>query len=189
VDATCGGHREEIEAVDDAGRQVSVRASEGSSALIVTVGTRACAIPLQHVAETMRPLAIEPISGTPEFVRGVSMIRGAPIPVVDLEMLFENAGHNAAYGRFVTLKVGERRVALAVDRVVGLRKLDSAQIGELPPLLRDVGADLIESIGTSDAQLLIVLRATRLVPDAVWATLEPLAMGLAMGPAMGTEAR
>jgi len=168
----------EIEAVDETGRQVSVRASEGSSALIVTVGTRACAIPLQYVAETMRPLAIEPISGTPEFVRGVSVIRGAPIPVVDLKMLLENGENNSAGGRFVTLKVGERRIALAVDGVVGLRKLDSAQIGELPPLLRDVGADLIEAIGTSDAQLLIVLRATRLVPNDVWATL-----------AAGTEAR
>lgn len=139
--------------------------------LIVTAGTRACAIPLQHVAETMRPLAIEPISGTPEFVRGVSVIRGAPIPVVDLKALLESGDTSAAYGRFVTVRVGQHRVALAVDSVVGVRKLDPAQIGELPPLLGDVNADVVEAIGTRDAQLLTVLRAARIVPEEVWATL------------------
>lgn len=145
--------------------------SERNSALIVTVGRRAYAIGLQHVVETMRPLAIEPISGTPKFVRGVSVIRGAPMPVVDLKALLEDGEHSAAYGRFVTVKVGERRVALAVDGVVGVRNLDPAQIGALPLLLQDIDANLVEAIGTCDAQLLMVLRAARLVPDDVWTTL------------------
>ena len=150
---------------------MTVRVSETSQVLIVTVGARACAIPLHHVAETMRPLPVEPVAGTPAFVRGVSVIRGAPTPVVDLEALLENGENSATHGRFVTLKVGERRVAIGVDGVVGLRNLDSAQLGELPPMLRDVAADLIEAIGTRDAQLLVVLRAARIVPDEVWATL------------------
>ena len=150
---------------------MTVRASERSPVLVVTVGARACAIPLHHVAETMRPLPIEPVAGTPGFVRGVSVIRGAPTPVVDLKALLENGENSATYGRFVTMKLGERRVAIGVDGVVGLRNLDSAQLGELPPILRDVAADLIEAIGTRDAQLLVVLRAARIVPDEVWTTL------------------
>jgi len=139
--------------------------------LIVTVGSCACAIPLHHVAETMRPLPIEPVAGTPGFVRGVSVIRGAPTPVVDLRALLESGETSAAYGRFVTMKLGERRVAIAVDGVVGVRTLDSTEIGELPPLLGDAAAELIEAIGTRDAQLLLVLRAARIVPDDVWTTL------------------
>jgi purine-binding chemotaxis protein CheW len=150
---------------------MTVRVSEGRPALIVTVGARACAIPLHHVAETMRPLPIEPFAEMPDFVRGVSVIRGAPVPVVDLKALLENGETSATYGRFVTLKLGERRVAIGVDTVVGLRTLDSAQLGELPPILRDVTAGLIEAIGTRDAQLLVVLRSARIVPHEVWATL------------------
>ena len=156
---------------EKAASQVTVRASETSPVLVVTVGARACAIPLHHVAETMRPLPIEPVAGTPGFVRGVSVIRGAPTPVVDIRGLLENVPNSETYGRFVTMKLGERRVAIGVDGVVGLRNLDSAQLGELPPILRDVAADLIEAIGTRDAQLLVVLRAARLVPDEVWTTL------------------
>lgn len=121
----------------------------------------------------MRPLAIEPVVGTPGFIVGVSVIRGAPIPVVDLKTLVENGENSAHYGRFVTLKVGARRVAIGVDGVVGLRHLESAQLQELPPMLRDVPTDYIEAIGTLDAQLLVVLRAARIVPDEVWASFEP----------------
>jgi purine-binding chemotaxis protein CheW len=159
------------EAFEAADSRMTVRASEKSPVLVVTVGARACAIPLLHVAETMRPLSIEPVAGTPAFVRGVSVIRGAPTPVIDLKALLENGEHSATFGRFVTLKVGERRVAIGVDGVVGSRNLDSAELGDLPPILRDVGADLIEAIGTRDAQFLVLLRTARIVPDAVWAVL------------------
>ena len=148
-----------------------VRAGEGSPVLIVMAGARACAIPLDRVAEPMRPLPIEPVAGMPGFVRGVSLIRGAPTPVVDLKALLEKGENSATHGRFVTIKVGERRVAIGVDGVVGLVNLDSAQLAELPPILGDAAAGLIEAIGTRDAQLLVVLRAARSVPDEVWTTL------------------
>ena len=114
---------------------------------------------------------LQPIAGTPGFVRGVSVIRGVPTPVVDLKALLENSDNSPSYGRFVTLKYDARRVVIGVDSVVGLRNLDSAQLGELPSLLRDVTAGLIESFGTLDAQLLLVLRAARIVPDEVWTSL------------------
>jgi len=150
---------------------MNIGASERTPAFFVTVGARVCAIPLHHVAETMRPLSIEPVAGTPDFVRGVSVIRGVPVPVVDLKVLLENGATSATYGRFVLLNVEERRVAIGVDGVIGLRALDPGQLGELPPMLRTATTDIIDAMGTHDAQLLVVLRAARIVPDDVWATL------------------
>ena len=147
------------------------RASETSPVLVVMVGALSCALPLHHVAETLRPLPTKPVAGTPSFVRGVSVIRGTPTPVVDLKALLENGENSPSYGRFVTLKLDDRRVAIGVDSVVGLRNLDSAQLGDLPPLLRDVSADLIESFSARDAVLLLVLHAARIVPDEVWSSL------------------
>jgi purine-binding chemotaxis protein CheW len=146
----------------------TVRNCERSTVLVVKVGARACAIPLRYLAETMRPLVIEPVPGVPGFVAGVSVIRGIPTPVVDLRALIESSERSAIFGRFVTLKVGGRQVAIAVDSAVGLMDLDSAEPGELPPMLRDADARLIEAIATRDGQLLMVLRATSIVPDEVW---------------------
>jgi len=144
----------------------------GSRTLIVRVQTRVCALPLVHVIETMRPLPIERIAGAPEFVLGVSIVRGVPTPVVDLGVALGAPG--GVPGRFVTLCLGDRQVALSVDAVLGIRDLDGASIRALPPLLQEASNDLIEAIGTLDAQILMVLRAGWVLPDEVW---QDLAVG------------
>jgi hypothetical protein len=52
--------------------------------LISRVQSRLCALALESVLETMRPLPIEPLAGVPEFVRGLPVIRGTPLPVIAL---------------------------------------------------------------------------------------------------------
>lgn len=141
--------------------------------LIVTAGARACALPLHHVAETMRPLPVEAVAGTPEHVRGLSVIRGTPVPVVDLSSLLDTrAGGTSSTGRFVTVRADDRRFALAVDSVIGIREFDATQLEELPPLLRHANVDLIEAIGVADARLLVVLRGTRILPEETWKVIE-----------------
>jgi purine-binding chemotaxis protein CheW len=63
----------------------------------------------------------------------------------------------------VTLRVAGRVVALAVNGVVGVRDLPPATVGDLPPLLRDAGTEVIAAVGRLDAELLFVLRSARLL--------------------------
>src|ERR1700730_6787858 len=120
-------------------------AARASRSLVVRVQTRVCAVPLMHVVETMRPLPVESITGMPSFVRGVSIIRGVPTPVVDLGAVLGALGGCAE--RIVTLRLGDRQVALSVDAVLGVRDLDLSAIHELPPLLRGASQDVLEAIG------------------------------------------
>jgi purine-binding chemotaxis protein CheW len=159
------------EGFGEATNQTNHAARREAPVLIVAVGGYTCAIPLHHVVETMRPVAIHPIGAMPHFVRGVSVIRGAPIPVIDLRALLENEETSGTFGRFVTLKIGQRYVAVGVDAVVAVRNLGAAQMARLPPLLSGAGADLVEAIGARDTRLVAVLHATRIVPDEIWAAL------------------
>jgi len=129
------------------------------------------ALPLDDVVETMRPLPGEPLAGAPRFVRGISVIRGAPVPVVDAASLLGIGDSHAA--RLVTLRVGDRRVAVAVDAVLGIRALPPESLQELPPLLREAGSGVVEAIGVLDAELLLVLQSVRLVPESVWVGVRP----------------
>jgi purine-binding chemotaxis protein CheW len=141
-------------------------APNGNRILAVSVHTRVCAVPLMQVIETMRPLPVEPISGIPSFVLGVSIVRGVPTPVVDLGTLLGMPGGIA--GRFVTLRVGDRQVALSVDEVLGVYNLDSSTTQKLPPLFQGASRDIIEAMGTLDTQLLVVLRQGWELPEDVW---------------------
>jgi len=139
-------------------------------ALIVEIESRVCALPLAHVIETMRPLPIESLADVPSFVSGVAIIRGIPTPVVDLAAVLGTP--NEAAERFVTMRVGDKQVALSVNAVLGVRDLDTMMTSQkLPPLLQRASKDLVETIGTLDEQLLMVLRAGWELPDEVWQVL------------------
>ncbi|HVZ72773.1 MAG TPA: CheW domain-containing protein [Polyangia bacterium] len=144
--------------------------SKLDSALICRVRRRFCALPLAHVVETMRPLPVEALTTPLPFVTGMSVVRGAPVPVVDLGALL-GTEEAPAFGRFVTLGVEGRRVALAVEGVVGVRDLATAELEALPPLLGDVGAETIAAVGVLDAAFLVVLRTTRILADSTWSAL------------------
>lgn len=142
--------------------------------LVTRVGGVACALPIAHVVETMRPLPVEPIRGTNNgalaVLDGLAMIRGAPVPVIDARKLLGVAGGAAT--RFVIVRIEQRRVALAVDAVLDVRRIEADAMPGLPPLLRGAQRDLVSAIGALDAELLIVLESARLLSDDVWRALE-----------------
>lgn len=139
--------------------------------LLCRAGERLCALPLAHVLETMRALPIDPLPDMPPFVLGVAIIRGAAVPVVAVGRLLGVAG-DAAPARFVTLRLGERVLALALDAVVGVRAVPAAVFNEIAPLLRDADTGLVQAVSTLDAELLLVLQATRLLPESTWEAIE-----------------
>ncbi len=142
-----------------------------SLALLFRSGVRLCALPVAHVSETMRPLPIEPLASVPPCVRGLSIIRGAPTPVIDLAVLLADVPTERP-ARFVTLKIGKRQAALAVDEVIGIRRLPPESLQQLPPLLQNASAGAVSAIGTLDAELLVVLSAARLIPNSVWQAMD-----------------
>jgi purine-binding chemotaxis protein CheW len=149
---------------------------ESGRFVLFRVRRRLCAVPVAHVAETMRPLPIEPVAGQPAFVLGLAVIRGSPLPVVDAGALFDGVAEPvAAHGsssitgtaraaRFVVLALEPRRVALLVDEVVGVSDLGGAALAALPGLLREAKPDVVEAVGALDRELLLVLRVARLMP-------------------------
>jgi purine-binding chemotaxis protein CheW len=135
----------------------------GGLALVCRVGARLCAFPLAQVIETLRPLPFEPITSVPSFVLGLSLIRGLPVPVVDLARVL--TGRSAPINRIALLRVGTRRVALGVSAVLGVEAL--AEIERLPPLLQSADTEIIAAIGLLDSDFITVLNGCRILPDDV----------------------
>lgn len=137
--------------------------------LLVRAGARWCGLPIGAVTETMRPLPVTPVAGAPAWVPGVAVVRGEPAPVVDLGALLGGAPE-AAPARFVAVSAGGRCALLAVAAVAGVRELPGADARALP-LVRDACAGALAAVGTLDGDLLVVLGAARLVPEAASAVL------------------
>jgi purine-binding chemotaxis protein CheW len=126
------------------------------------VGGRFSGLPLEHVVEVMRPLPLERVADAREFVRGMSIIRGEPMAVVDARRLL-GGGESTVGGRLVALRVGARRVALHVDEVLGVRTIAQEVLSEVPPLLAEASAART-ALGALDGRLLELLDTARLLP-------------------------
>jgi purine-binding chemotaxis protein CheW len=146
-------------------------AESSQDVLLVRAGARVCALPIADVAETMRPLPTAPLAGTPPYVTGAAIARGVASPVVDLDALLAGSagfgvpGDRAgADARYVRLRCGGRSALLAVEAVLGVSRL-AIRGGDAPPLLSAAAGGVVESLGALDGALLLVLRASRLVPE------------------------
>jgi purine-binding chemotaxis protein CheW len=140
-------------------------------ALLVRAGSRVCALPLASVIETMRPLPVETVRGAPPLVLGLAIVRGTPVPVVDLAALIGVEERGVAT-RFVSLRAGARTVVLAVDSVMGVRELDRGELQQVAPLLGPSVVEVVQAVGALDRDLLMVLDAGRTLSEALWQSLE-----------------
>jgi purine-binding chemotaxis protein CheW len=142
----------------------------GRSLLACRVGSYVCGIPLEHVTETMRPLPVKAIASVPVFVRGISVIHGETVPVLDVGLLI--GAEPGTPTRFVTIDVAGRVVALSVDGVMGIQEVGGDVLREIPSLLNGASGDAIAALSTLDSELMVVLESTRLVSDSLWAVFD-----------------
>jgi purine-binding chemotaxis protein CheW len=145
--------------------------NNSSSWLLCRAGTRLCALPLENIIETMRMLPVEPVADAPRSVLGLCPIRGAPVPVIDLQALL--AEPDAPLRRMVTLDVGGGTVALAVESVLGIRSIGAEESGRLPPLLREAAGDIVSAIGMLDSEFLLFLSSSRIAPLSLLGEVSP----------------
>lgn len=148
---------------------VGSAATRSGAWLVCRAAGHSCALPLGNVRETMRLLPIEALAGAPPVVLGLARVRGSIVPVIDLGRLFDaDDGEPRA---LVTVALGNRIVALAVDRVLGVHRIADDALQALPPLLRGAAGDVVETIGTLDEELLLFLGTARLASHAALAAL------------------
>lgn len=141
-----------------------------SRALICSISGTLCALPLDGVIEVMRLMPVNVIDHAPSFVRGVSIIRGEPVIVIDGASLLGLPSGDPA-DRLVVMRVGERLVAFAVTSVVGVRSLSYDLVRDLPPLLQLSELDAVTELGRLDGELLVVLGAAHLLDLEAWEVL------------------
>lgn len=138
----------------------------GVAALVFCAGPLYCALPLGEVIETMRPLATRPLAGTPPYVRGLTILRGAPAPVIDMTRLL--TGVDGVLDRYVAVRAGRGPIACATGPVLGVREIRVEPPEGPAALFTGVSKALIAAVGTIGTEPLLLLHSIAAVPDDVW---------------------
>ena len=140
--------------------------------LLVRARSWMCALPLEDIEETMRPLPVTPVASAPAFVRGATLVRGTSAPVVGLgALLGGTSAEPCVGGRFVSLRAPVGRLVIEVDEVRGLCSLEEQSLEVVPSLLRETAQGHVHRMGSLDGHLLAILGTSHLLPPELWAQL------------------
>ncbi len=135
-------------------------------ALVFRAGPLFCALPLDEVVETMRPLPTRPLAGTPHYVRGLTILRGEPSPVIDMTRLL--TGASAEIDRYVAVHAGRGPVACATGPVLGVQAVHASPPDGPSTMFTGASRSLVAAVGRFGTEPLLVLQSLRTVPEEVW---------------------
>jgi purine-binding chemotaxis protein CheW len=99
----------------------------------VDVDGQRWALPLEAVERVVGMVAVSPLPGSPAGVSGVINVHGEIVAVLDLDVRIGRPSRDrGTRGRLLLARTSTRRVALAVDDVLGVVEVDRAAIGPPP---------------------------------------------------------
>lgn len=134
--------------------------------VVFSVGGTEYALPLAAVREVGRPPAATPIPGSPDWLAGVSSVRGDIVSLVDLRaFLGEPSAPAGADRRLLVVETpdGELSAGLLVDRVRGIRSIPPDDVRAPAAPITTPAAAYMAGIAAPDRTPLVVLAPARLL--------------------------
>lgn len=134
--------------------------------VVFAVSDSQYALPLAHVLEIQRVPGMTSIPYTPEFVLGVTNLRGEVVSVVDLgQFLGVERESQDGSGRLLVTRSQDQSivVGLLVDKVLGIRQFGDRQITRPTAPVEDKSATYARGVVTHTEGLVVVLDCERLL--------------------------
>lgn len=124
------------------------------------LGSTRYAVAMENVLEVERLPSVTPIPNVPEWIDGLSNLRGEIISVVDLRRYFQMDDNDSdRTRRMLVVKSLEADVttSLVVDRVAGIRNIATGTIQPPTSAVASAGAEFITGTSEPGGELLVIL--------------------------------
>ncbi len=134
--------------------------------LTFSLGDEVFAMDIRTVREIIQHAAMTVVPLMPNFVRGVINLRGAVVPVIDLQSRFGRAaavlGKKTCIVIFDASTEGEKmELGLMVDSVSEVIEIEPTQIEPPPQFGTSIQRDFIRGMGKVDGAFIVILEPER----------------------------
>ena len=149
---------------------------DGEKFLVFTLGTEEYGIDILRVQEIRDYEAVTRIAHAPEFIKGVTNLRGIIVPIVDLRIKFEL--ENIQYNHqtvVIILNILDRVVGIVVDGVSDVLTLSAKQIKPAPEFGAALSAEYLTGLGAIEESMLILIDIEKLMCSKSMELLETVA--------------
>ena len=131
---------------------------ESQEFLVFTLGNEQYGVDILKVQEIRAYENITAIANTPDFIKGVTNLRGVIVPIVDLRIKFslEHAEHDDQVV-IIVVDVGTQVIGLVVDTVCDVMTLTADQIKPAPTFGTSLSSNYIKGLGSLDEQMIVLM--------------------------------
>ena len=140
----------------------------GDDVQLVTfrVGRQEFAFDILQVERILRYSAPSPLPKAPGFLEGVMPYGESAVPVIDLRKRFELEAVIREETRLMVLELDGQRIAVLVDEVLEVLRVDSTVITAPSPIVSGLAAVYIAGIVTRPGRTVIILNARKLLSSS-----------------------
>ncbi|GAA3539908.1 chemotaxis protein CheW [Zobellella aerophila] len=144
--------------------------------LVFSLGTEEYAIDILKVQEIRSYENVTRIANVPDFIKGVTNLRGVIVPIVDLRIKFSL--DSIEYGVqtvVIVVNVGERVVGIVVDGVSDVMTLTPEQIKPAPEFGVALSSNYLSGLGSVGERMLVLVDIDKLLTGEEMALVEQVA--------------
>ncbi len=135
--------------------------------MVFKLGNESYGVDIAAVREVIRIQAITAIPRTPDFVRGVTNLRGKVTPVMDLAVRLGLISRGETRdSRIIVVIIGGREAGMIVDEVTEVLRIEDSAVQPLHALLLADGSAHIIGIVKHGEQLVMALDPELLLSDS-----------------------
>lgn len=132
--------------------------------VIFELGSENYGVDIAAVEGIIKMQEITRLPHAPSFVEGITNLRGAVVPVVDLRKRFGLTSQEATRDtRIVVANIGSTKVGLVVDAVTQVIRVAEDKIEPPPQMSVTINSAFIKNIAKLDQQLVILLDLARVL--------------------------
>lgn len=122
---------------------------------------------IEQIQEIVIPDRVTRMPQVPDYVEGVSNLRGTIIPIINLRRLFDlEARPKDEETRTIVANVGPRTIGCTVDAVTQVIRITPESIQPAPDIVRSEGATYITGFAKLESRLVILLEIGELLDPA-----------------------
>ena len=156
--------------------------AENREFLVFSLGDEEYAIDILKVQEIRGYENVTRIANAPDFIKGVTNLRGVIVPIVDLRIKFHL--DNVEYGGqtvVIVVNVADRIVGIVVDGVSDVMTLTPDQIKPAPEFGVTLSSDFLSGLGSLDDRMLVLVDIDKLLTSEEMALVDSTANDLPRG--------
>ena len=147
--------------------------SENQEFLVFSLGTEEYAIDILKVQEIRGYENVTRIANTPDFIKGVTNLRGIIVPIVDLRIKFDL--EKVEYDDqtvVIVVNLSERVVGVVVDSVSDVMTLTPEQIKPAPEFGVTLSSEFLSGLGSLEDRMLVLVDIEKLLTSEEMALVE-----------------